>query len=271
MTMLPILLLLVVGCLTLVPLGYLLSASLRTGDSGWTLANYADVLHSSYMLQALAGTVAFCTVTAAAATLMSLPAAWWMARQRRGARFLRMMCQVNFAFSGVVYGMLIVTLLGNAGVLALLEQAVFGTSLTRGYVYSLGGLAVGYLGFQIPRAALIVAQSIEKLDPAALSAAKVLGASPAQVACLVVLPQLYRPMGTAFFAILMMSMASFGTALLIARSIEIFPVLIFREFTAFGDVNRAAAMGVLLAGATLALDMAARRLTAERKLHKDPA
>jgi len=243
------------------PVVFVLAASLHIdGQPGLTLENYADVLSSGYFMGAFGATLLFCSVTAAAGTLLALPCAWWIARGRTGARLLRVLCQVNFAFSGVVYGMLVVTLLGNAGVLALAEAWLLGTDATRGYVYTTGGLAIGYLGFQSPRAAILIAQAVERLDPQVLAAARVLGATSRQLAFLVLLPQLARPVAATFLAVATMSMASFGTALLIARSIEIFPVLIFREFIGFGEIGRAAAMGVLLAVCCIALEMAARRL-----------
>jgi putative spermidine/putrescine transport system permease protein len=242
------------------PVAFVLAASLHVdGQPGLTLENYVDILSSDYFMGALGATLLFCSATAAAGTLLALPCAWWIARGRTGARLLRVLCQMNFAFSGVVYGMLMVTLLGNAGVLALAEAWLLGTDATRGYVYTTGGLAIGYLGFQSPRAAILIAQAVERLDPDVLAAARVLGAAPRQLAFLVLLPQLARPMAATFLAIATMSMASFGTALLIARSIEIFPVLIFREFIGFGEINRAAAMGVLLAACCIGLEMAARR------------
>lgn len=254
-------LVLVIGGAVVLPIAFVAAASTRIkGVEGFTWAHYADILTSQYYVGSLLATLGFCAATAALATVLGIPGARWMAKRRKGANVLRMLCQVNFAFTGVVYGMLVVTLLGNAGVVSLLESWVFGTDLSRGYVYTTGGLAIGYLGFQIPRAALLLTQAFERLDPQTLAAARVLGASRFQQTMLVELPQLTRPMLVTFIAIAMMSMASFGTALLIARTIDIFPMLIFREFIAFGEVNRAAAMGMLLASCCVTLELVARRV-----------
>lgn len=246
------------GAGIVVPMGFLAGASLRAPDGSLSLINYVDVVTSPFFVGSLALTMSFCAATAALATLLALPTAWWIARRRGGARVLRTLCQVNFAFSGVVYGMLVLTLLGNSGVIAIVEATLIGTEYSRGAVYTTAGLALGYLGFQAPRAAILLTQAMERLDPAVISAARILGASTRQLGLLVILPQLYRPMATTFLAITLMSMASFGTALIIARTIEIFPVLIYREFIGFGEINRAAAMGVMLAVCCLALEAVAR-------------
>lgn len=245
--------------LVIVPTGVLVLRSAQENQAaGFTFVHYLDLLSSAYLIKALASTLLFCSVTAALATVMALPTAWWIARERLGSRMLRTLCQVNFAFNGVVYGILVVTLLGNAGLVAMLERMLLGTELTRGFVYTTSGLAIGYLGFQIPRAASLLTQAIERLDPQLNQAARVLGASTWQLLAWIVLPQMARPLTGVFLAISMMSMASFGAALLIARTIDIFPVLIYKEFTAYGDVNRASAMGVILAFCCITLEVLAR-------------
>lgn len=257
----PIVLVTVLGAALSLPILHLLLASLGGGGpAGPTGRHYEDVLASPYFLGALGSTVLFCGTTSMAATVLALPCGWWIARRRAGSRVLRALCQVNFAFSGVVYGMLVVTLLGNAGVAPLLESVLFGSDSSRGYVYTTGGLAIGYLGFQTPRASLLLAQAMERVDMRLLTAARVLGASGHQMALLVLLPLLWKAMVTVCLAVTMISMASFGTALLVARTIEIYPVLVYREFIGFGEINRAAAMGVLLAACCMALEFIARWL-----------
>ncbi len=259
--LLPILLLVAVPAATLVAYG------VRQGPAGGlTFSHYAEIVHSPYLLKALGATLLFCTSTAALATLLALPAAWWIAKGLAGSRALRSLCQVNFAFNGVVYGILIATLLGNAGLLAIVEAKLFGSEWTRGMVYTTGGLVVGYLGFQIPRAASLLTQAVERLDPQVTQAARVLGASAWQLFAWVLFPQMKVPLLTVFLAIAMMSMASFGVALLLARTVDIFPVLIYKEFTAYGEIQRACAMGVILAGCCLLLEMLARGLASS-----DPA
>lgn len=261
MRLLLTMLVLVIGGAVVLPVSYVAISSVSFAGAGpFTWAHYVDILTSRYYLGSLIATIVFCTITAAIATVLGIPGAQWMAKRRKGATILRMLCQVNFAFTGVVYGMLVVTLLGNAGVVSLLESFFFGTDFSRGYVYTTGGLAIGYLGFQIPRAALLLTQAFERLDPQTLAAARVLGATRMQQALLVEIPQLARPLLVTFIAVAMMSMASFGTALLVARTIDIFPMLIFREFIAFGEVNRAASMGMMLAVCCVTLELFARRI-----------
>lgn len=261
-----LLLLLFVGGLVLVPTGYLALAA-QQAASGDALANYEGIIGDGYVLRSLGYTVIFCVVTASIATMLAVPAALWIALRRPGYQLLRSLCQANFAFNGVVYGILIVTLLGNTGLVPLLERSLLGTELSRGYVYTTPGLALAYFGFQIPRAAVLFSQALERLDLGLFGAARLLGASWWQRLLWVGIPQLRRPATVVFLAISMMSLASFGTALLVARTIEIFPVLIYQEFTAYGDFGRAAAMGMMLAACCLVLEMFARKFAGQTESH----
>lgn len=235
------------------PLATVILVSL-TGEGGApTLDVYRRVFASGYFMQALAETVMFCLVTSFIATAWALPLAWRIGRNGAGAHFLQTLSQINFAFAGIIYGMLMIVLMGNVGVLALLEAWLLGTEATRGLAFTAFGLGVAYLSFQIPRSALILAEAIAKMDPGLLAAARTLGGRGPAVTFLVVLPILRPALIEAAVFSFLLAMASFGPALLIARSVTIFPAVIYREFTGFLNFGNAAAMAILLLTVALAL------------------
>jgi ABC-type Fe3+ transport system permease subunit len=250
----------------LVPAAQVLRVSLTDADGLFTLAHYDDVLRDRYFRSALLGTLVFCGVTSIAATLLALPAGWRIGRGGAGARWLRAFCQANYAFGGIAYGMLIVTLIGNVGLIPLAEHALFGTETTKGLAYTAAGLVVAYSGFQIPRAALLLAQAVEKLDPALLNASRTLGARPAQTARLVVLPLLRAALLSTALSTFLISLASFGVALLVSRKVTIYAVVIYKEFIALSDFGTATAMAVVLSLLALLATFALRRVAGRADL-----
>ncbi len=223
---------------------------------------YSKVIGSSYYVSALKETALLCLGTSLLATVWALPLAWRMGRGKAGAVTLRAVSQINFAFAGILYGMLMIILMGNVGVLAIAEAKLLGTENSRGLAFTSFGLALTYLSFQIPRAALILATAVEKIDPTLLAAARTLGARGPAVAWFVIIP-LLRPalIEAAGFAFIL-AMGSFGPALLIARTITIYPAVIYREFTGFLNFEVASAMALLLAGLVLGCHFMLSRLVA---------
>jgi|GEM_PF-2964498 putative spermidine/putrescine transport system permease protein len=244
----------------LYPLFIVAIQSVKGDGDVLTFAVYQKVLSGKYYMRALRETLIFCVATSALATLWALPLAWRMGRNLKGAALLRSVSQINFAFAGILYGMLIIALMGNAGALVIAERAVFGTEMTSGLAYTTFGLAITYLSFQIPRSALILSEAIAKLDGNLISAARTLGGRGPDTALLVVLP-LIRPaiLEAASFSFIL-AMGSFGPALLIARTVTIFPAVAYREFTGFLNFSVAAAMAMVLATLVLGVNFAMRRL-----------
>jgi ABC-type Fe3+ transport system permease subunit len=254
-------LLLFLAAALVVPAAEVLRASFIDADGAFTFENYRTVLGDEYFRSALLLTLLFCAGTSAIATFLALPAGWRIGRNGRGAAYLRAFCQANYAFGGITYGMLMVALIGNVGLLPLAESAVFGTETTRGLVYTVPGLIIAYFGFQIPRSALLLAQAIEKLDPDLLRASRTLGARPTQTAWLVILPLLRGALVNTALSTFLVSLASFGVALLVSRNLPIYGVLIYKEFIAFNNFGNATAMAVVLSITALGAALVARRLT----------
>ncbi len=253
--------LLFMAAAVVVPAAEVVRVSLLDDSGGFTLGHYRELLGGGYFRSALVLTVLFCALTSLAAAVLARPAAWRIGRAGRGATWLRPFCQANYAFGGIVYGMLMVALIGNVGLVPLAELALLGTEVSRGFVYTVPGLVIAYFGFQIPRSALLLAQAIEKLDPDLLRAAQTLGAQPAQTAWLVILPLLKTAIVNTALSTFLISIASFGVALLVSRDLPIFTVLIYKEFIGFSNFGTATAMAVVLSLATLAVALATRRWT----------
>lgn len=249
-----------------IPVAQVVRVSLIGETGSYSLENYIEVFRSGYFRSALWQTLAFCLATSIAASILALPAAWRIGRGGPGSALLRGFCQANYAFGGVVYGMLAVALIGNVGLVPLAEYALFGTEITRGLVYTLGGLVIAYFGFQIPRSALLIAQAVEKLDADVLRASKTLGASPAQTALFVTIPLLRGSIVSTILSTFLISIASFGVALLVSQKFPIFGALIFKEFIGFANFGSASAMAVVLASSSILIAILLRLVSESRNL-----
>jgi putative spermidine/putrescine transport system permease protein len=117
----------------------------------------------------------------------------------------------------------------------------------RGTAYSLSGLSLAYLYFEIPRATLTMEAALVELDRRLLQAARTLGARPAQVVRFVTWPLMAPALRAAFGVTFAASLGSFGVALIIAGRFALYPVEIYRAFTGTLDEPLGAAMAVILA------------------------
>ena len=213
-----------------------------TGDDA--RAGIVRLFADSYDRRALAHSVALSLAVALASVAICLPAAIALARGRfAGRAILRGVFALPLSLSGVVVGFLAVAMLGNAGALPSLLHL---PSLA-GSAYGLGGLAVAYLYFEIPRATLTMETALAAVDDGLLEAARTLGASPWQVARWVFWPLCAPAMRAAFAVTFAASLGSFGVALIVAARFPILPVELYRAFTGTLDDSLAAAMALVIA------------------------
>lgn len=222
----------------------------------FTLDNYSKLLSSKFYLTTIANSVLLCLPTSIVAIFASLAAAWHMAGHRKGATLLRVTFTFSYAFGGIIYGIIFIFLLGNVGIVSLIEGMITHTSLSAGFAYTPFGLAVAYLLFQIPRSALFLASALEKMDRDLIPGARTLGASRLQILTLVVLPLFKKQIVSTIILIFSMSMSSYGVALLIAHNYPIFPLEIYKIFNGNADLHIASAMGIILFAAVSVINTA---------------
>jgi putative spermidine/putrescine transport system permease protein len=195
-----------------------------------------------------------------------LPAAWALARGHvPGRRVVRAALAAPLSLSGIVVGFLGILVLGRVGLVPRLLAALTGEpSSFEGFAYSLGGLALAYLYFEIPRATLTLEPSLAALDGRLLEAARALGASRAFLARRVLWP-LVRPAVLSTLAVTFAaSMGSYGVALLLAGKEAPLTIPLYRYETGTVDDALAAAMALALAATTLAGTFSLNLLAARR-------
>lgn len=232
------------------PLGRL--AASACSDDG--RAALATVLAAGRYRTALVSSLGLSGAAALAASLLSLVPAWVLARERfLGRDTLRTMIALPLTFSGVLVGFLLVVLLGQAGAVPRLIGFLTGRERLAGAAYTLGGLFLAYLYFEVPRAVMTLEAAFRRFPAHLDAAARSLGAGPQerllQVRLPLAVPALRSTLAVTFSA----SMGSFGVVLLLARRFTVAPLEIYAGVTGFLDDEVAGALCLVLAGATLAV------------------
>lgn len=223
-------------------------------------AALGEVLAAGRYRTALVNSLALSVMVAVTAVLVSIVPAWVLARQRfPGRDLLRTAISLPLTFSGVLVGFLMVVLLGRIGVVPKLLGALAGREMLAGAAYTLAGLFLAYLYFEVPRAVMTLEPAFRRFPREVDAAARSLGAGPLarllRVGLPLAAPALRATLAVTFSA----AMGSFGVALILARQFTVAPLEVYTEMTGFLNEEVAGALCLVLAGVTLAVD---RLLTA---------
>lgn len=239
-------LLLVLLTMLLIPLVVLAAMGLRGTDGSLTIDNYMMVLLNTRYRNGLLTSIALASTVTFATMLASTALAYTLVRDQLPATALiRALFTFPLSFPGIVVGFMTIILFGRTGALPALTQWLFGTPALQ-IAYTLPGLFVAYLYFEIPRITLALAEAIEQIDPRFEAAARSLGARPPQVFILVLLPLLRSALISSSALAFATSMGAFGTAYTLAQRITILPIQIYDAYTVSFEFELASAMAVVL-------------------------
>lgn len=244
-------LLLVLVAALLIPLVVLLLMGLRGTDGALTLANYTAVLLNPRYRNGLLTSLGLAISVTVATLLGSGALAFSLVRDKLpGVLLLRALLTFPLSFPGIVVGFMTIILFGRTGVVPNATEALFGVRLGQ-IAYTLPGLFLAYLYFELPRITLTLAEALEQIDPRYEAAARSLGAQPWQVFTLVLLPMLRSALISSSALAFATSVGAFGTAYTLAQRITIFPIQIYDAYTVSFEFELASAMALVLAAITL--------------------
>jgi spermidine/putrescine transport system permease protein len=177
----------------LVPLVILLAYSFMPRGTyggvapGFTLDNYRRFLDPLY-LGILQRTVVLSLLTTGICLLLGFPTAWAIARSGRWRNTLLFLAILPFWTSALVRTYATMVLLRDTGLVNALLKRLGVIDLSLHLLYTEGAVLVGLVYGALPFMILPIYTSLEKLDPALLEAAEVLGARPWARLAKVVLP-----------------------------------------------------------------------------------
>lgn len=232
-------------------------------ESTWrdmTLTNYLAVFTDDYYSSTLVLSLVISVIVSVLSIVVCIGPAWLLVRKEFfGKRLFRAILTVPMAFSGIIIGFLTVIMIGRIGVIPLATRWLIGIPVAEALAYSLVGLGLAYIWFQIPRATLNLESSIRKFDWDLESAARSLGANPWQTFRYVLLPLLTPAIVSTMAVTFAVSMGSFGVALLLLKKSSVLPLEIYTQMYATLAFELAAAMSVVLAVITVGVNYTLRR------------
>jgi len=227
-------------------------------EPGFTLEHYRRFLDPVY-LQVLWRTVLWAAITTAICLLVGYPLAWAIAASRKHRAFLLFLVVLPFWTSFLVRTFAMIFLLRDTG---LINSVLLGLGMIEepvALLYTpfavLTGLVYGFL----PLMVLPIYASLEKLDPAMLEAAEMLGARPVARFVRVALPLSLPGVIAGMILVFVPSMGSFLTADLLGGAKQVtIGNLVQNQFTSarnwpFGAAASFAVMAVVLVAVWLSL------------------
>lgn len=239
------------------------AADVAARSRSWTnlsLRNYLAVFTDPYLRGTMVLSIGLSAAVSVLSILLCIGPAWLLVRKDfPGKRMFRAILTLPMAFSGVIIGFLAVIMIGRIGFIPQASQWLIGVPLGEALAYSLTGLGIAYIWFQIPRATLTLESAIRKFDWDLESAARSLGASRTQTFRYVLLPLLTPAIISTVAVTFAVSMGSFGVALLLLKRASVMPLEIYNQVYANLAFEMAAALSVVLGIVTVGVNYALRR------------
>lgn len=237
-------------------------AERKTSLRDFTLKNFLAVFNDPFLRSSLTLSLTLSAVVSLLSIVLCIGPAWLLVRREfPGKRLFRAVLTLPMAFSGIIIGFLAVIMIGRVGFIPQVSGALFGVRVGEGLAYSLIGLGLAYIWFQIPRATLTLESSIRKFDWDLDAAARGLGANPWQTLRYVLLPLLTPALVSTLAVTFAVSMGSFGVALLLLKRASVLPLEIYNQVYANLAFEMAAALSVVLGLITVGVNLMLRRLS----------
>lgn len=237
------------GPLLLLPLVLFLLAFLVVPIAGMARTAFASGVPSfdRVALLALRNSIAISVVVAVVSVLLCLAPAYLLSRDgRKSSAIVRMLLMLPLTFSGVVIGFLAIAMLGRVGAVPRFFEWATGHSLLAGAAYTVTGLVLAYLYFEIPRALFALESAFRTVDPELEQAAATLGAGRRARWTRVILPMVWRQIVVTLLLTFSVSLGSYGVALMLSRRLTFLPLEIYVSFTGMLDDQRAALLSMTL-------------------------
>lgn len=198
------------------------------GEGGLTLDNFGRAMTPA-MLAAFTNSMQLAVVTAIGGTVFGTVVAYAIATSRSSAaRYaLTALANVTANFGGAPLAFAFVITLGSTGFITLL-LGYLGIELYPDFrIYSISGLGIAYLYFQMPLAILLVMPALLALRPEWREAAEILGATAVQYWARIALPILAPAMLASFFLLFANAFGAYATAWTLTGSdVNLVPVQI---------------------------------------------
>ncbi|QIG46736.1 ABC transporter permease [Nordella sp. HKS 07] len=242
-----------VGCVVLIPIGWLFYLSF-VGPDGFTLINYERLLHPSYYVT-LSTTFQLAIVVTAICLLLGYPLAYLAAQLSPRWAGLVLMC-VLFPFwtSLLVRTYAWLVLLQRKGVVNTWLQSLGLIDEPLRLVHNFTGTTIGMVHIMLPFMVLPLYASMKTIDQVYMKAAANLGASPMRAFWQIYVPLSLPGLAAGLIVVFALSLGFYVTpALLGGGRVMMWAMQIERSIAVYSDWGAASALGVVLLVITLGI------------------
>jgi putative spermidine/putrescine transport system permease protein len=200
--------------LEIIPILTVIRSSFRTDDLPLTLENYQRAM-VPLILNSFENSVRLSVTTAVLGVILGTLVSYALVNTRN--KYLRepttALADVATNFGGAPLAFAFIVALGSTGVITLIFKKFFGISLYPGFrIYSVTGLVLAYLYFQMPLMVLIIQPSLLGLRREWREAALTLGASNLRYWLRIALPILAPSLIGGFLLLFAHSFGAYATA-----------------------------------------------------------
>ena len=196
----------------------------ESGDPGFTLQNYINIFSKPLYLTAIKNSLIISVVSAVIMSVLNMVS----------------------NFSGVPLAFSFIILLGNAGVITILGRNLGIDAIADFPLYTVWGLMLTYVYFQIPLATLLLIPSFDSIRNEWKEAVSLMGGNSAVFWRRVGIPVLMPSILGTFSTLFANAVSAYATAYaLLMNNFSILPVRISEQFT--GDVVQRPQFGSALA------------------------
>lgn len=262
--------LLIVACFEILPLLSVIFDSFRKTDgSGFTLENYASSLSKTFYLQSITSSLYISLLSSLVGIIAAVLGAYSLHNLPPKARD-RILTFSNMTsnFAGVPLAFAFIIILGNNGLFTLLFKNLGWDMAQRFNLYSISGLVIVYIYFQIPLGILLMYPAFDAIRNEWKEAALILGADAAKFWRHIGLPVLLPGIVGTFNILFANAMGAYATAVALTNgSINLLPIRIGALIS--GDImlnpELASALSVVLGVTLVLINVINRKLLGRRE------
>ena len=228
----------------IIPLITIIAKSFQPDAGGaFTLENYQKVFSKLLYQKAIVNSIKISVFSAAIGIVIAFLGAR-AAHQSRGKIHNVFMAILNMVsnFAGIPLAFAYMILLGNAGVMTQIGRQMGISALSNFDLYSMNGVTMVYVYFQVPLSTLLMIPAFEGVSKAWQEAATMLGASRSQFWAKVGIPVLMPSIMGTFSVLFANALAAYATVYaLMMNNISLLPVQIAGCFV--GEAKIKAGLG----------------------------
>lgn len=213
---------------------------------GFTLEHFIKILTTDLYIDSIKGSLIIAMVSSILGIIISFLGAKAVHTNKRTGKFFRTILNITSNFAGIPLAFAFIILLGNTGVITLFMKNL-GFDLLKVFdLYSLKGLILTYVYFQIPLATLLLLPSFDLIKKEWKEAVQLLGGSKFTYWFKVVIPNLLPSILGTFSVLFANAIAAYATGYaLLSSNAMLLPVRISEQFV--GDLVQAKEFGSALA------------------------